>query len=102
MTTYYLKPNISAPTEEKLIYVAQNGQGYFANNNLHIASDNSHFIYKFNAENIGWYMRNQYTSTDHFLGLGASPTIILQNIDVKDTEYWKSITYVPEQETQEE
>lgn len=100
MKTFYLKPTISAPTTEKLIYVAQNGQGYFANNELHIANSDSQFIYKFKGENIGWYMRNQYTRTDYYLGYGASPTILLDNIDVKDIAYWESITYSPEQEVE--
>lgn len=39
MKTYYLKPNLSAPESEKLIYVARNGQGYFANNELHLQGE---------------------------------------------------------------
>lgn len=100
MKTFYLKPTISAPANEKLIFVARNGQGYFANKELHIANSDSQFIYKFEGENIGWYMRNQYTRTDYYLGFGASPTIMLENIDVKDIVYWESITYTHEQDVE--
>ena len=96
MKTYYLKPVISAPESEKLIYVARNGQGYFANNELHLQGGIYHYFYSFSGENIGWYMRNQFSKTDYYLGFGASPTLMLDECDVKDNSYWEDITYEPE------
>lgn len=96
MKTFYLKPVISAPKNEKLIYVARNGQGYFANNELHLQGELHHYFYQFTGNNKGWYMRNQFTKTDYYLGLGASPSLMLEEYDIKDVEYWESITYDPE------
>lgn len=97
METFYLKSSVKAQSEEKIIYVAGNGQGYYANNELHIADSNSHYVYKFSKNNKGWYMKNTQTSTDYFLGKGACPTVSLENIDIKDTAYWEEISFVPEQ-----
>ena len=45
MEQFYFKPTPDAHSEaEKLIYVASNGQGYIANNELHICG-NYHLIY---------------------------------------------------------
>lgn len=95
MKTYYLKPVISAP-EEKQVYEANNGQGYYENNELHLIDELHHYFYLFSGENIGWYMRNQVTNKDYYLGIGACPTLMLDECDVKDKSYWDNITYEPE------
>lgn len=95
MNTYYLKPVISMP-EEKQIYEAKNGQGYYENNELHLTDELHHYFYSFSGETVGWYMRNQSTNKDYYLGVGACPTLMLDECDVKDKSYWEDITYEPE------
>ena len=103
MEQFYFKPTPDAHSEaEKLIYVASNGQGYIANNELHICG-NYHLIYKFTGENVGWDMKNPQDNIDRYLGLGASPSVLIGDIDVKDEEYFETIKYVqPEKEDREE
>ncbi len=100
MEQFFFKPTLNAHDEaEKLIYVASNGQGYVVNNELHICG-NYHLIYKFTGDNPGWYMKNSRDNIDRYLGIGASPSVLISDIDIKDEEYFESIKYV--QEEQEE
>lgn len=100
MEQFFFKPTLTAHNEaEKLIYVASNGQGYIANDELHICG-NYHFIYKFTGNKVGWYMKNSQDNIDRYLGVGASPSVLISDIDIKDEEYFESIKYV--QEEQEE
>lgn len=83
----------ASPESDKLIYVAANGQGYFANNELHICG-NYHLVYKFSGENVGWYMKNPADNIDRYLGEGASPSVLIDGIDIKDEDYFESLKYV--------
>lgn len=90
----------ASPESDKLIYVAANGQGYFANNELHICG-NYHLVYKFSGENVGWYMKNPADNIDRYLGEGASPSVLIDEIDIKDEDYFESLKYV-QTETKEQ
>ena len=44
-------------------------------------------------------MKNPQDNIDRYLGLGASPSVLIGDIDVKDEEYFEAIKYVqPERE----
>lgn len=98
MEQYYFNPTIEAHSEsEKIIYAASNGQGYIVNDELHICG-NYHLIYKFAGDPVGWYMKNPQDNVDRYLGLGASPSVLIKDIDVKDEDYFELIQYIqPEQ-----
>lgn len=90
---------ISSPVahREGEIFVASNGKGYISNNELHICG-NYHLVYKFVGEPVGWYMKNPVDNIDRYLGIGASPSVLLKDIDVKDAEYFEAIQYIQSEE----
>ena len=96
MKTYFI---VQQPeqAETKQIYIADDGTGYVKNNELHLTSTQTHYIYKFVGSPVGWYARNGKTGKDYYLGFGASPTINLNGLEILDGEFWASIIYEPEQ-----
>lgn len=96
--TYIFK---SIPITEKtiadiLIASALNGVAYTENGRLHIKGNKMHFIYKPDGSPVGWYARNIKTLDDIYLGVGASPTIELENVQVENADLWAAIQYVDE------
>lgn len=84
--------------EEGVIFTASNGQGYVENGELHICG-NYHLVYKFAGEPAGWYMKNPADNIDRYLGDGACPSVLIEDINVQDATYFEAIKYVqPEQE----
>lgn len=75
------------------IYTADNGNGYVENKELHICG-NYHYVYKFDGNPVGWYMKNPDDGIDRYLGEGASPSVVVDNISVSDAAYFASIQYV--------
>lgn len=51
---------------------------------------------------MGWYARNIKTCDDIYLGVGASPTIDLENIEIKNEAMWNIIKREEPAETEEE
>lgn len=89
----FLNPLLEAHSEqEKIIFVASNGQGYIVNDELHICG-NYHFVYKFSGDPVGWYMRNPKDNKDRYLGVGACPSVLIEGLDIKDEAYFNSINY---------
>ncbi len=78
-------------TGEKVIATADNGKVFAENNELHIETTERHYIYKFNADPVGWYMKNPETSEEHYVGEGASPTAAFENLAINDAETWDAI-----------
>lgn len=74
-----------------LVATALNGEVYTENKRLHIKNNICHYVYKFDGSPIGWYRRNLKTSDDIYLGVGASPTIEFENLEVKNQELWEKI-----------
>ena len=74
-----------------LVATALNGEVYTENKRLHIENNTCHYVYKFDGSPVGWYRRNLKTSDDIYLGVGASPTIELENLEVKNQELWEKI-----------
>lgn len=86
---------VATPQEKNtntVIATALNGVVYTENKRLHIKNNDRHFIYKFDGSPIGWHTRNVKTSDDYHLGAGASPTIELENVEIKNADYWDKIT----------
>lgn len=79
-----------------LIASALNGVTYTENGRLHIKGNKMHFIYKPDGSPVGWYARNIKTLDDIYLGVGASPTIELENVQVENDDLWEAIQYVDE------
>lgn len=95
--TYAFKNSQTVSIVDKLIATALNGVVYTENGRLHIKGNKMHYIYKPNATPTGWHARNIKTLDDIFLGVGASPTIELENIQVEDVLTWNEIL-IPEEE----
>jgi hypothetical protein len=95
--TYHFKtqPN---PTSEKQIYTASGGSGEATIDELIVSSPQHTFIHKF--ADGGWYRRNQVTKQDHFLGIGACPTLELADIRILDKKYFDEITYDPNEDNE--
>ena len=74
-----------------LVATALNGEVYTENKRLHIKNNTCYYVYKFDGSPIGWYRRNLKTSNDIYLGVGASPTIELENLIVKIQKIWNNI-----------
>lgn len=88
--TYGFKDIIELPTTET-IFTAENGKGYFKYNQVHLIDDTNHYVYKFEMD--AWYMRNETTMVDVYLGIGAHPTLSLEAVEVADEAYWETIQY---------
>lgn len=76
---------------DMLVATALNGEVYTENKRLHIKNNKQHYIYKFDGTPAGWYARNLKTSDDIYLGVGASPSIILENLKIKNNACWLGI-----------
>lgn len=99
--TYYFKSIPTNNNKDSLIATSLNGVVYTENNRLHIKGKN-HYIYKFDGNPIGWYMRNPKTLDDIYIGKGASPTAELESLDIQDNEYWSEIIQVEQDKNESE
>ena len=89
--TYNINASPAPIAGDIVVATALNGVVYTENNRIHIKSNSCHYIYKPNGSPAGWYARNIKTSDDIFLGVGACPTIELENLEVKNAEAWEAI-----------
>ena len=87
--------------KDELIATALNGEAYSENNRLHIKNSEWHLIYKYDGSPVGWYARNVKTNDDVYLGSGASPSIVLETLTVKNEEFWNSLLCPEAEETTE-
>lgn len=87
--------------KDELIATALNGEAYSENNRLHIKNSEWHLIYKYDGSPVGWYARNVKTNDDVYLGSGASPSIVLETLTVKNEEFWNSLLCPEAEETEE-
>lgn len=93
MTKYFV--TVPAPIAgDTVIATADNGRVYSESNKLHIETTERHYVYKHNANPVGWYMINPETSEAHYLGEGASPTAEFVNLEISDAELWATIEQV--------
>ncbi len=88
--------------KDELIATALNGEAYSENNRLHIKNSEWHLIYKYDGSPVGWYARNVKTNDDVYLGSGASPSIVLETLTVKNEEFWNSLLCPEAEEIEEE
>ena len=98
--TYGFKnaPTLPKSSSDGLIATALYGVVYTENSRLHIKGNTAHYVYKPDGSPAGWYARNIKTCDDIYLGVGASPTIVLENLDIKYTDMWAAIIYEDENE----
>lgn len=91
--TYGFKntPIMPRSSGDGLIATALDGVVYTENSRLHVKGNTAHYVYKPDGSPVGWYARNIKTCDDIYLGVGASPTIELENIDVKNVDAWTEI-----------
>lgn len=95
MQTYIFNASVESHASGK-IFTASNGEGFIEDNALHVKQSRYHFIYKFDGDQVGWFMRNSETREDVFLGEGASPSAEYDGLTFEDEEYFNSITHSPE------
>lgn len=91
--TYGFKnaPTMPQSSGDGLIATALDGVVYIENSRLHVKGNKMHFIYKPDGAPVGWYARNVKTLDDIFLGVGASPTITLENINIVNNDVWTGL-----------
>lgn len=70
---------------------AINAEAFAQSGEIHVKDATAHYIHKSGADMPGWYMQNPKDKTDHFLGVGASPTINADDIIVDNEELWAVI-----------
>lgn len=102
--TYGFKNTLIVPRSsgDGLIATALDGVVYIENNRLHIKGNTAHYVYKPDGSSAGWYARNIKTCDDIYLGVGASPTIELENVVIQNTSVWSAIKQEESEETEEE
>lgn len=102
--TYGFKntPTMPRSNGDVLIATALDGVVYTENSRLHVKGNTAHYIYKPGGSPTGWYARNIKTCDDIYLGVGASPTIELENIVIQNTSVWSAIKQEEPEETEEE
>lgn len=102
--TYGFKntPTMPRSNGDVLIATALDGVVYTENSRLHVKGNTAHYIYKPDGSPVGWYARNIKTLDDIFLGVGACPTIEMENINIENDTLWQSILQVDEETVIEE
>lgn len=80
---------ITQPSKETIFTAESGGSGYFKYNQVHLVDANNHYVYKFETDS--WYMRNEITKEDKYLGINAHPTLNLETVEVMDADYWETI-----------
>ena len=86
--TYNINASPAPIAGDIVVATALNGVVYSENNRIHIKTNTRHYIYKPDGSPSGWYARNIKTNDDIYLGVGACPTVELENLEVKNTEAW--------------
>lgn len=91
--TYGFKdiPIMPRTVGDGLIATALDGVVYTENGRIHVKGNAAHYVYKPDGSPAGWYARNIKTCDDIYLGVGASPTVELENIVIKNTSVWSAI-----------
>ena len=77
--------------DDGLIATALDGVVYTENGRVHVKGNAAHYVFKPDGSPAGWYARNIKTCGDIYLGVGASPTINLENVEVENEEMWAAI-----------
>lgn len=89
--TCTMKAAPAAISGDTVVATALNGVVYTENNRLHVKTNNRHVLYKHDGNPAGWYARNIKTNDDIYLGDGASPSVELESVDIKNTDAWAGI-----------
>jgi hypothetical protein len=92
----YIFSRIKKPSAESELFKAENGRGYYKNNELHLLCAKLHYIYKFGGMCPGWYMQNEKTGRSYYLGKDARPTAELKKVEASDGNFWKDVVNLSE------
>lgn len=100
--TYGFKntPIVPRSSGDGLIATALDGVVYTENSRLHVKGNTAHYVYKPDGSPVGWYARNIKTCDDIYLGVGASPTIELENVVIQNMSVWSAINHDFEEESE--
>ena len=79
------------------IFSAKKGKGTFENNSFSISDGIKHFIYKFDQTLKGWYRKNEITGDEVYIGEGAYPVLILENVSIFNQDYFDKIAVLEEE-----
>lgn len=101
--TYGFKATPAVPNGgDGLIATALDGVVYTENGRIHVKGNAAHYVFKPDGSPAGWYARNIKTCDDIYLGVGACPTIEMENINIENDTLWQSILQVDEETVIEE
>lgn len=96
---YNLKATPTKQAGDMIVATALNGVVYTENSRLHVKTNTRHLVYKFDGTPAGWYVRNLKNSDDVYLGKNVSPTIALENLEIKSAVLWNSVYQPPQPPT---
>lgn len=102
--TYGFKdiPIMPRTVGDVLIATALDGVVYTENGRVHVKGNAAHYVYKPEGSPVGWYARNKNTFDDIYLGVGASPTMQFESLEIKNTNAWALIEQKDPENTDEE
>lgn len=94
MAMSYIFNSIVIFEEEQIeIATSNDARVYISDALLHCEDVKMHFIYKQTANSVGWYAHNRKTTKDIWLGRGACPSIVADNLQILNEELWNKILY---------
>ena len=76
--------------ENKVVFVGDNAQGVWENGVLTVHNAETKYIY----ENGEWFIETEFTEEPLPCGLGAVPTLNIENLQIVAQSYFENILYV--------
>ena len=76
--------------ENKVVFVGDNAQGVWENGVLTVHNAETKYIY----ENGEWFIETEFTEEPLPCGLGAVPTLNIENLQIVSQSYFENILYV--------
>ena len=76
--------------ENKVVFVGDNAQGVWENGVLTVHNAETKYIY----ENGEWFIETEFTEEPLPCGLGAVPTLNIDNLHKVDEQLFESIQYI--------
>ncbi|HRF69894.1 MAG TPA: hypothetical protein PKV66_00525 [Candidatus Pelethenecus sp.] len=88
---YNFKSQLSKQMGDTIIAMSSNCTIYGENNCLHIKTNTRHIVFKFDGTPVGWYAYNLKNGNEIYLGDGASPTVEIDGLIIKNPEEFENI-----------
>lgn len=76
--------------ENKVVFVGDNAQGVWENGVLTVHNAETKYIY----ENGEWFIETEFTEEPLPCGIGAVPTLNIENLQIVAQSYFENILYV--------